>query len=60
MFHSVITVAGAICKKMILEKYLFRLLRVCVSLKQVCVAVQGPDLPEHLLLYLLGLFSASH
>lgn len=30
-----------------------------VSLKQVCAAVQGLDLPEHLLLYLLGLFSAS-
>lgn len=57
MFHSVITVAGAICK-MILEKYLF--LRVCVSLKQVRVAVQDLDIPEHLLLYLFSLFSASH
>ena len=58
-YISVLTVAGAVCKK-ILVKYVFRLLRIRVSLTHMCVVVQGLALTEHLLLYLLGLFSASH
>lgn len=38
-YISVITAAGAVCKKKILVKYLFRLLRICVSLKHVCAVM---------------------
>lgn len=43
-YISIITAAGAVCKIKILVKYLFRLLRICVSLKHVYAVVQATAL----------------